>query len=502
MSDADNRAEKTQKEGELKDAQEGGLIQEMIGCWDPASTSLTSEQQELGRSLIKHYGERLIGTKIDRAFFEGALAELDAMISLQLDEILHNPDFQKIESAWTGLKWMVERIDFNQNIRVEILSVSKQDLLQDFVEAVGDITTTGLYQKIYTSQFGAPNGKPYGAMILNYEFTHFAPDMTLLSKVAQVANMAHAPVISAISPELFGPKGFEHLTDVRYSVKDALSGEKYVKWNGFREDENASYVGLVLPHFLLRVPYNRKDNPTNDKEFQYEEKISGKSSNYLWGNAAFAFASRLAESFKKYHWCWRIVGEESGGAITDMKVHVFDDHGETVQKPPTDVALAFRKEEELTEAGFIPLLWLREKDQSVFYRAPSAKLPLKYPDTPEGSKKESDDKLRTKLPMVFILTRFAHYIKRLQTRYIGMPIGRADIEKELNEWIRQYVNQVKNPQKGTLGSKPLFQAEVNVTEDSKNPGVFLCDFKIVPHTMAEGFTTTLSLITRTETGNK
>ncbi len=497
MPDADKKQEETQQEAQAEDS---SLVQEMTTLWEEEATSLAPDQQEIGRDLIQFFKDRIKGVRIDKVFFDSALNEIDALIGVQLDEVLHHDDFKKLESAWRGLEWMVERTDFRENIRIELLNVSKEDLLQDFEDTVGDITTTGLYEHIYSSQYGAPNGKPYGGMILNYEFSHKAPDVALMSKVAEISNMAHAPMIGGISPELFGPKGFEHLTDNKFNVQEALAGKEYVKWNGFREDENARYVGLALPHFLLRLPYSEKDNPT--KEFNYTENVKGESSKYLWGNAAFTLANRLTDAFRKYRWCWRIAGEESGGALTDLNVHVYDEHGEKVQKPPTDVGLTFAKEEELNNAGLIPVLWLREKDISVIYRAPSFKLPLRYPDTEEGNKKERDDKIRTRFPYVFILTRFAHYLKRLQTKYIGKPLTRARAEQELNEWIRQYVNQVKSPQEGELGKRPLYAASVTVEEDPKNPGVFLCDVRITPHTMTEGFTTTLSLVTRQDFGGE
>lgn len=474
------------------------LVDSVIEQFDAKATSLDPDMRELGRDLIRYVGTTVFPrTKtINKKFFEGALEELDRMISEQLDEVLHNDQFQKLESAWTGLRWMIERTDFRSNIRIDLINASKDDLRKDFEDAIGDVTTTGLYTHIYTSQYGMANGKPYGAMIVNYEFSQSAPDVELLGRLAEVANMAHAPVIGAVSEELFGPKGFEHLTDNKYSVNDALNGKAYAKWNGLREAENSKYIGLALPHFLLRLPYSVKDNPT--KGFQYSERVGGDRKKYLWGNAAFTFASRLTEAFKKNRWCWRVVGEESGGMISDLKMHVFEENGEQTQKPPTEVAISFRKENELREAGLIPVLWLQEKDQSVIYHAPSFKLPLKYPDTEEGNKKEADESIRCRLPYVFILTRFAHYIKRLQTRYIGMATSKAQIQKDMEEWLRQYQNDTDNPMPNTLGKTPLRRASVHVQEDPRKPGWFLVNFEMIPHTLAEGFSTTLSLVTKTE----
>lgn len=502
MADAEDKAQSEQQAKAVEVTAGEGLIESMIANFETTAAGLSPDVREVTRDLIGFLRERMKTVKVDVALINNIMSELDALIGSQLDEILHHEKFQKLESAWTGLYWLITRTDFKENIRVELLCASKKDLQQDFEEAAGDVTTSGLFEHIYRSQYGAPNGKPYGAMVVNYEFNHHAPDMALLSDLAKVAAMAHAPVISAVGPELFGPKGYEHLTDPKYSVVEAFAGKEHAKWNSFREDQNSMYVGLTLPHFLLRLPYNRKDNPVDEKEFRYEERIAGKHNNYLWGNSAFAFASRLTEAFKKWRWCWRIVGEQSGGAIDDLKLHVFEQNGEMVQKPPTEVALALDREFQLSEAGLIPLMWMREKDQSVIYGASSVRKPKKYPDTEEGNKKERDDKLRSRLPYIFILTRFAHYLKRIQTTYIGKPVTSGTIKRELEEWIKQYVNNVDDPQPGTLGKQPLKNYSINVQEDPKSPGVFLCDIKLTPHTLAEGFTATLSLVTRQELGKK
>lgn len=455
------------------------------------------------KQLVEDILRRLVapevkGVQINKKFLNDALDALDNMIGEQLDEVLHNEQFKKLEAAWTGLGFMVQRTDFDQNIRVDIISATKKEMLDDFQDAMGDVSLTGLYRHIYASEFGMPNGKPFGAMIMAYEISNSDPDIALLSSVAEVANMAHAPVLTAIAPEFFGPKGFEHLTDAKYAVSEALESPEYTKWHAFRDDENSRYVGMAMPRFMLRTPYDQKNNPTDEKEFKYQENIDGKHENYLWGNAAFAVATRLTASFSEHRWYQRVVGEESGGAIEGLNVHNIEEHGETVQKPPTEFGLDFRKGAELTEAGMIPLLWLKEKDVSVMYRMPSAKKPLEYPDTPEGNAKQRDEKLRTVLPNVFVLTRMAHYLKRLQTAYIGRPVTKLQLKTELDEWIKQYVNANQMASDREKARRPLRSASISVEEDPKSPGTFLCNISITPWASAEEITTTLSLVSSTD----
>lgn len=497
MPDNDNSAQKGQSSERPEEVTtQQSLVQSMLEAWDGEAIGVSTEIDRTVKDIIEYLGRQLHTVKIDRPHINGLIEALDKKIGTQLDEILHNEQFQRLESSWTGLKWMVDRTNFEENILVDLISTSKKELMDDFEDCSNDVTISGLYNHVYRSQYGMAGGKPYGAMIVNYEFNHLPPDMKLLSQMAEVAAMAHAPIVSAASPELFGPKGFKHFDDPKYSIQETFAGREYAKWNSFREDENAAYVGLTVPHFLLRLPYSEKSNPIDDKEFKYNERIGGKHGNYLWGNSAFAFASRLTDSFRQWRWCLRIVGEQSGGAIRDLNVHTIEENGEMVQKPPTELALPFDREFQLAQAGLIGLVWTKEKDQCVIYGAAALRKPRKYSETEEGNKKTANDSLRSMFPCMFIATRFAHYLKRIQTSFIGDTLTARDVQKELNKWIMQYVNAVPDPQSGTLGKQPLAAASVVVEQDPRAPGVLLSHIKLVPHVPLVGITTTLELVSR------
>ncbi len=459
---------------------------------------MSEDLRDAVRAILDTVTKDIVGTKIDKAAINHSIADIDKRIGAQLDTILHHHDFKKLESAWTSLHWLVSKTDFSQNTKMRLLNASKEDLLRDFEEAEGELNTTGLYQKIYTGEYGSPNGEPYGAMVFDYEFSHKEKDIALLGKIAEVAKEAHAPVIGGVSPELFGEKGFENLTDNKFSVKEHLEGKAYAKWNGFREKDVARYVGLALPRFLLRTPYNPVSNSVDAKEFMYEENVEGKHENYLWGNSAFAVASRITDAFAKYRWCDNIMGEESGGLIEDLKMHDYQDKGKTVQKPPTEVQISFEKQKQLDDAGVIPLMWLKRKDQAVIYHALSMKEPGEYPDTEEGNAEEKDENLRVRFPYMFISTRFAHYLKRLQTRYIGQRVTADTIKDQLNKWVKQYVNAAPNPV--SIRNQPLSAASIEVVEDEKVSGVFHCKARLTPHTKAWGFSTDIILTTRQQIG--
>lgn len=236
-------------------------------------------QNDDGYNIVKSGVEALIQElikidnkeeKVNKTLVDGLIARIDEKISAQMDEIIHHKTFQSAESKWRGLYLLVERTDFRQNINMEILNVSKEDLMEDFENSL-DITQTGLYKHIYTSGYGQFGGQPVGAMIADYELSPSNFDMKFLNKVASIAAMAHAPVISAAGPKFFGLDSFEGLPNLK-DLEDVLSSPQFAAWRGFRQNEDSRYVGLTLPRFLLRPPYHPEDNPIS--KFTYKEDVS------------------------------------------------------------------------------------------------------------------------------------------------------------------------------------------------------------------------------------
>jgi type VI secretion system protein ImpC len=284
-----------------------------------------------------------------------------------MDMILHNETFQKIESAWRSMKYLVDKTDFRENIRIEFMNVSKEDLLDDFSDAP-EVTKSGLYKIAYTSEYGQFGGKPYGLMVGNYEFGPGAQDIRLLQYVASVANMSHAPFVAAAGPSFFGLEDFSGLPNLK-DLKAIFEMPQYIKWQSFRESEDARNIGLVIPHFLLRLPYGPDSQPV--KSFVYKEELSEGNQNFLWGNAAFAFASRVNDSFAKYRWCANIIGPQGGGAVEDLPVYQYEAMGDLQTKIPTEILISERREFELAEEGFIALTMRKGSDNAAFFSANS-----------------------------------------------------------------------------------------------------------------------------------
>jgi type VI secretion system protein ImpC len=434
------------------------------------------------------------GERVDKALVDAMIAEVDKRLSAQVNEILHHPELQKLESAWRSLKFVVDRTDFRENIKVEFLNATKEDLLNDFEDAP-EIPKSGLYRTIYSNEYGVFGGKPYGLIVGNFDFSASPQDIQLLSKCAAVASMAHAPFISNASPQMFGEKSFLSLPNLK-DLSSLFEGPQYARWQSFRESEDSRYVGLCAPRFLLRLPYGEKTVPV--KSFNFNEDVIGEHERYLWGYASSAFATRVADSFAKYRWCPNVIGPQSGGAVDNLPLHQYEAMGELQTKIPTEVLLTERREYELSEQGFIGMTFRKDTDNAAFFSANSVQKPKQYGISPEGKEAETNYRLGTQLPYLFIVSRLAHYIKVLQREQIGSWKERGDLEKELNNWIGQYVVDMDSPSMAVRSQRPLRAASIKVEDVEGQPGWYRCNLKVRPHFKYMGASFTLSLVGKLE----
>jgi type VI secretion system protein ImpC len=471
---------------------EGSLLDEILS---ETKLTPTDEGYDVTRTGIKALMKELLSPKhqnekVDKAFADALIAEIDEKISKQVDVILHHEAFQKLESSWRGLKFLVDHTDFRENIKVEMLNVSKNDLMQDFEDAP-EITKSGLYRIAYTQEYGTFGGKPYGCMFANYEFGPGPQDIQLLQNCAAVSAMAHAPFFAAGGPQFFGDKDFLKLPNLR-DLKAIFEGPQYTKWQAFRSSEDARYVGLTMPRFLLRLPYGNKTVPA--KNFSFEEDVVGRHERYLWGNASFAMASRIADSFAKYRWCPNIIGPQAGGSVDDLPLHQYEAMGEIQTKCPTEVQISERREFELSEEGFIGLTFRKDADNACFFSANSCQKPKTFGQSQEGKDAELNYRLGTQLPYMFVICRIAHYLKVLQREQIGSWKERLDLEMELNKWIGQYVADMDNVSPAVRGKRPLRKASITVEDVPGNAGWYKVDMKVRPHFKYMGAFFTLSLV--------
>jgi type VI secretion system protein ImpC len=428
--------------------------------------------------------------RVTAALADEMIADLDKKLSRQVDQILHDKAFQKLESSWRSLKFLIDRTNFRENIKIQVMNVSKEDLLSDFQDAP-EITKSGLYKNVYTAEFGQFGGQPFGAIISNYEFGPGTQDVALLQYVASVSAMAHAPFIGGVSASFFGLEDFSKLPDLK-DLSSIFEMPQYTKWNGFRESDDSRNVGLVMPHFLLRVPYGTETVPA--KKFAYNENVSGGNNEFLWGNASFAFASRLTASFADYRWAANIIGPQGGGAVNDLPIYNYESMGEIQTKIPTEVLVSERREFELAEQGFIALSMRKNSDNAAFFSANSAQKAKFFGNSKEGKEAETNFKLGTQLPYIFVVNRLAHYIKVLQRENIGTWKERGDLESELNTWIRQYVADMDAPGPEVRSRRPLRSAQIEVSDVEGDPGWYKVSMRVRPHFKYMGASFTLSLV--------
>jgi type VI secretion system protein ImpC len=430
------------------------------------------------------------GAKVSGAVLDAMVAEIDKKLSLQLDAILHTPEVKKIESAWRSMKYLVDKTDFRENVKIEMLNVSKENLLEDFEDSP-EVVKSGLYKTAYTAEFGQFGGQPYGTMIGNYEFGPGPQDIKLLQYLASVAAMAHAPFVASAGPAFFGLTDFNNLPNLK-DLKSIFESPQYTKWRGFRESEDARYVALAMPRFLLRLPFGPETVPV--KSFNYQEDVTQGHEHYTWGNAAFAFASRLTDSFAKYRWCANIIGPAGGGAVEDLPLHQFQSMGATQTKIPTEVLVSERREFELAEEGFIALTMRKGSDNAAFFSANSVQKPKFFGISKAGKEAELNYKLGLQLPYMFVINRLAHYLKVLQRENIGTWKQRSEMETELNTWIGQYVSEMENPSAMVRSRRPLRMAQVTVEDVEGEPGWYRVGLKVRPHFKFMGAFFTLSLV--------
>ncbi|CAD6520416.1 hypothetical protein LMG28727_01398 [Paraburkholderia kirstenboschensis] len=427
------------------------------------------------------------------ATIEALIAQIDAKLTAQINQIIHSEEFQKVESAWRGLHYLVNNTETDESLKIRVMNVSKGDLHKTLKKYKGTAwDQSPIFKKLYEEEYGQFGGEPYGALVADYYFDNSGPDVDLLTQIAKISAASHAPFIAGADPAVMLMESWQELANPRDLTKIFQTPE-HAAWRSLRESEDSRYVGLAMPRFLARAPYGAKSNPVD--EFNFEEDTAGAdSSKYAWANAAYAMATNINRSFKMYGWCSRIRGIESGGAIENLPVHAFPtDDGGVDMKCPTEIAISDRREAELAKNGFMPLVHKKNSDFAAFIGAQSLHKPAEYED-PDAT---ANANLAARLPYLFACSRFAHYLKCIVRDKIGSFKEKDDMQRWLQNWILQYVDG--DPAHSTEESKarrPLAAAEVVIEEVEGNPGYYTSKFFLRPHYQLEGLTVSLRLVSK------
>lgn len=426
------------------------------------------------------------------------LAKIDQKLSEQVNEIIHAPEFQELESSWRGLAYTVNNSETDSSLRVNVMNVSKNELKSELRRYPGaKWDKSPLFQKVYEQEFGTMGGKPFGALIGDFYFDQSTGDVGLLRDMAKIAAAAHAPFLSSAAPALLGMDSWNEMGNPD-DLSEIFDTPDYAAWNSLRDSENARYVGLTLPRVLSREPYSQNSNSVVE-EFNFEEETDGHEGNmYAWMNAAHAMAVNINRAHKEHGWTVKIRGVQSGGEVMNLPTHTFDSgDGSQEMKIPTEVSVTDRREGELSKAGLIGLIHRKHTDKAAFIGAQSLYRPKKYVD----DLATASDNMSSRLPYIFAVSRFSHYLKCMVRDKIGQSPDRVQLEKDLQGWVNKYVSA--NPESASekeKAKKPLAAASVQVIEDEENPGYYMGKFFLKPHFQMEGMDIGMSLVSKLPNG--
>jgi len=467
------------------------LLDQIVAATKPQSEG----EAALAKTYFKEYLANVVakGPSVDgdvEKTIKYWISQIDKKLSAQVNEVLHHADFQKLEGTWRGLRYLVYESETGTNLKIRILNVTKRELFKD-LEKAAEFDQSQLFKKIYTAEYDQLGGKPYGMLVGDYDFGYQPEDVDLMRMISGVAAAAHAPFVAAAGPKMFGMDSYTEMPNPRDLAK-IFEGVNYTKWRSFRDSEDSRYVALAMPRVLGRLPYGQDFKKVDD--FNFEEFVDGKSHDkYLWMNAAWAYAARITSAFAEHGWLARTRGVKGGGKVENLPVHTFStDDGDIAMKCPTEVAISDRRENELSELGFLPLLWCKDSDFAAFLGAQSTQKPKKYSANPDAN---ASAELSAKFNFMLNTSRFAHYMKVMVRDHIGSHMEVGDLNKMLNTWINQYVT----PNPSAIGDKekakkPLSDARIDVRPVAGKPGVYEAVAYMRPHFQLEKLTAQLSLV--------
>ncbi len=451
-----------------------------------------AESKGRGKDLVKRFVSEVLEGAITinrdtETMINSRIAQIDHLLSLQVNEIMHHPDFQKLEGSWRGLQFLMKQSETSAMLKIKVLNVSKKDLLRDLQRAP-EFDQSALFKKAYEEEYGVFGGTPFGALVGDYQFDKSGQDIELLEKISNVAAAAHAPFMTAASHDMLNLQSWADLDTPRDLAK-IFDSTEYARWKTFRSSEDARYVALAAPRVLMREPYGSATVPV--EAFNYEERVDGSNhEHYCWGNAAYALAANVNKAFASYGWCAQIRGVESGGLVEGLPVHNFrTESGELAMKCPTEVQITDRREKELADLGFAPLVHQKGTANAAFFSVQSAQKPKAY-DSPGAT---SAARLSAQLPYIFATSRFAHYLKVMMRDKIGGYTSRAEVDSFLNRWIQNYV-AVEGATASIKAKKPLSEARVDVVEIPGKPGAYRAVAFLRPHYQLDELAVSMRLV--------
>src|ERR1700680_773535 len=484
------KAQKVQSTTTTTQTPEAGLLDQIV---EQGRFGAEPSAKERGKNLVKEFVAQVLEGSMTVAkdaemMINARIAQIDHLLSIQLNEIIHHAAFQKLEGSWRGLKHLMDNSETGVGLKIKVLNVSKKELLRD-IEKAPEFDQSALFKKGDEEASGCFGGAPCGALIGDYEFGKHPEDMALLDGISHVAAQAHAPFVSAAAPDLMNLESFAQL-DAPRDLAKIFDSTEYAKWKSFRQGEDSRYVALCLPRTLSRIPYGKDTKPID--EFAYEEHVDGTDhSKYLWMNAAYSLGTRMTNSFSMYGMCVAMRGVEQGGLVEGLPGHNFyTDEGDLALKCPTEVPITDRREKELADLGFVPLVHCKGTDYAAFFSVQTCQKPKVY-DTDSAN---ANARLSAQLPYIMAVSRFAHYLKAMMRDKIGSFMSRDEAEIFLNRWISKYVVPDDTASPAAKAKAPLREARIDVSEVPGKPGVYRAVAFLRPHFQLDELTVSLRLV--------
>jgi len=472
------------------EGEELGLLDKIVqeGKMARDESQLPYARDLIGEFVTQILDEGMTVSADTVAMIEDRIAQIDELLTNQLNEIMHTPDFQNLEASWRGLHYLVMNTETGESLKLRLLNIAKGELLTD-LEKASEFDQSQLFKKVYEEEYGTFGGHPYGLLVGDFEFGRHPQDMALIEKISNVAAAAHAPFVAGASPKLFDMGSFTEIGNPRDLVKIFESTE-LIKWRSFREGEDSRYVTLVLPHMLMRLPFGPDTIPVED--FNFVEDVDGKDhSKYLWGNSAYALAQRITEAFAQYKWCAAIRGVEGGGLVEGLPAHTFKtEEGDIALKTPTEVALTDRREKELNDLGFVALVHCKDTDYAAFFGGQTTNKPKSY-DTPQAN---ANARISSILPYILAASRFAHYLKSMMRDKVGSFMTAEDVQNYLNQWLGNYIMGKDTAGQELKARYPLREGRIDVSEIPGKPGCYNAVAFLRPHFQLEELTTSIRLV--------
>ena len=417
-----------------------------------------------------------------------AIAVIDQQISAQLTEIMHNSNFQKLEGSWRGLQNLVKNSECGARLKLKVFTATSDELVKDLTGAA-EFDQSRMFKLIYEGEYGTFGGSPYSMIVFDHEFGSGNKDITLLREMSSVAAASHAPLITSAGAKFFGMDDFTQLSNPR-DLSRVMDSSEYAKWRSFRETEDSRYVALTLPRVIARAPYGPEGIPVENVNFV--ETIDGNNSeDFVWSSSAWYLAQRVTNAFSTYGWTSAIRGVEGGGLVEGLPIHNFKSaSGEIEMLCPTETPITDRREKELSDLGFLPLLHRKGTDTAAFFGGQTANSPIVYDDDDATS----NASLSARLPYIFAASRFAHYFKVMLRDKIGSFENAASVQNFLEGWISNYILLDDNGSHHAKARYPLREARVDVTDIAGSPGAYQAIAYLRPHFQLEEVDASIRLV--------